>query len=204
MKHVTLLLALSLVCSACAAPSSDDQVNDTSSSEAALSSQIKLEKSRIEVLLDQTNAGPADKCSIVSTKFRVSYENASLPKGTTVVLHAGENFADQQWIGDGFGWGPYRERYWGKTRDLAMTNAGSKWSAETTASPYAQYSSSESGGFVTQYGASIKFVFKLTLPSGEVVWDNRLGQDYSANGNGPACPGGTTGGFILRSAWGPF
>ena len=212
MRHLSFLVPLLFVSAsqaACAAPVDEDSTVDTT--EAAISS-VKLEKSRIEAWLDQKNttSSVSGECLIESTKFRIVYENPTLPSGTKVTLHVGENAADQQYIGDGFGWGSWREAHWQNVKDLDMPKTGSKHSIEVDGHPYTRFFENWNawpmpGQWEMQtYGATIQFVFRLQLPDGKVLWDNRLRQDYWVNGNGPGCPGGSTNGFKLQKSWGPF
>ncbi len=193
---------------ACSGPAPDAS-EATSASEAAFTT-VRLEKSRIEVFLNQVNVtSPVDgACSIRSVRFRITYENPTLPPETKVSLHAGESYADQDHIGDGFGWGDFHERYWGNIRDLAMTPSTRRFSVEASANPYMRVYQdwhSGNGDWTSQiYAATLQFVFRLELPDGTVLWDNRLRQDYWVSSNGPACPYGSTGGFVQAATWGPF
>ncbi len=204
MRFILPILFLTAM-TGCAANTGDAT---TDSSEAALTS-VRLEKSRVEVDLDQTNGdfGVPGQCGIEKTTFRIRYRNPTLPAGAKVTLHAGESFSDQQWIGDGFGWGDWRKGTWGSLRDLAMTDSGGTFSVDTNASAYTK---NPAGQYYlgmpdpVTFAAELSFVFRIDLPDGTVLWDNRLRQDYWVSGNGPACPDGTTGGFVSRASWGPF
>jgi hypothetical protein len=203
---MVLLATLSAACFGCSAPP-DDSTGATSQAALTGGSGVKLEKSRIEVLLNQTNSGTPDNCSVDVATFRVSYENAGFPAGTKVTLHAGESYSDQGWIGDGFGWGQWSKGLWGEIRDLSMEEVGGKFIAETTAKAYTQYYPGQYFWGMpdpTTYAPELVFVFRIEYPDGTVHWDNKLHQDYWVSANGPACPAGTTGGFIFRTGWGPY
>jgi hypothetical protein len=206
-----LLAALaSSVFVACAAPSG----GETDSSQANLSSSsVKLEESRIEVYLDQKNSPVEDApCSIDSVKFRITYKNPTLPAGATVTLHEGESAGEQEYIGDGFGWTQWSKQTWTQTQDVAMPEAGGTFAAEIPAKPYGKMYQDWSSGIGQwvgmTYPAEIQFVFRVQLPDGTVLWDNRLHQDYWVEGNGTGdgatCGGTSTNGFVFRQGWGPF
>src|SRR5689334_2840147 len=100
---VAVLGVVGAVCAGCSVPSGDEQ--SLGSSQAGLTStSVLLEKSRIEVFLDQKNTQSGGECFVDSARFRVTYRNETLPGGTQVSLHAGESYSDQGWTGDGFGW----------------------------------------------------------------------------------------------------
>ncbi len=199
------LLVAGALASGCAANTGD---SSTDSTEAALTS-VRLEKSHITVELDQKSGdfGVPGQCGVEKATFRITYDNPTLPAGTKITLHAGESYSDQQWIGDGFGWGQWSKGTWGSVRDLAMNDAGGTFTVDTTASSYTQ---NPAGQYYlgmpdpVTYAPELAFVFRLELPDGTVLWDNRLRRDYGVSGNGPACPSGTTGGFVPRASWGPF
>lgn len=203
---VSAFLLATAMTTACAAPTGDDASDTTS--EAALSSP-RLEKSHVAVELDQKNGdfGVPGQCAVEKATFRITYTNPTLPAGTKITLHAGESYSDQGWIGDGFGWGQWSRGTWGSVRDLPMNDAGGTFTVDTTASSYTKY---PAGQYYigmpdpVTFAPELSFVFRLELPDGTVLWDNRLRQDYWVSGNGPACPSGTTGGFIPRASWGPY
>jgi hypothetical protein len=87
-----------------------------------------------------------------------------------------------------------------------MKESGGVYSADTTASPLYRYTPGQwypGQGGPQVFAAELQFVFKLELPDGTVLWDNRLRQDYEAKGDGAGCSGGTSG-FVERASWGPF
>ncbi len=207
MKTILTILVVIGALAGCSSASVDDST--TGINEAAFTS-VKLEKSRVEVFLNQTNTKSTivDECLIESVQFRITYDNPTLPAGTKVSLHAGESHGDQDYIGDGMGYTPYEAHYWTRIRDVAMTPISGSWSVETSARPNGRMFQDWSSAFGEWrseiYGATLQFVFRLELPDGTVFWDNRLRQDYWVNGNGPACPGGSTSGFVSVATWGPF
>src|SRR5687768_10864840 len=167
MKSFTLALLLAAASLAFAGCASPDVEEDTETSEAAVTG-VKLEKSRIEVWFDQKNevSSVSGTCFIDSTKFRIVYKNPTLPAGTKVVLHVGESAGYQDYVGDGFGWGSWREAHWQAVRDVNMNASGAKWTTEIDGHPYTQNPTWPASGESTTYGASIQFVFRLELPSG--------------------------------------
>ena len=196
----------------CAAPTSEDAQSSSQSDLSSSSSSVRLEKSHIEVLLDQKNVANSstdstEGCFIQSVAFRIRYDNPTLPNGTKLTLHAGETESGQYWVGDGFGYSDWGTPWdWGNVRDLSMSESGGVFSADTTAQPLYRYSpgQSELGQAAPQvFPAELQFVFRLELPDGTVLWDNRLRRDYEVKGNGAGCSGDTSG-FVSRASWGPF
>jgi hypothetical protein len=187
---------------ACAAPTGDADSTSTSS-EAALT-ETHLEKSTIQVFgAKNTQHDNVGQCVIDATKFRVTYENASLPAGTTITLHIGESGYDQYFIGDGFGWAPGRKVWWQNVRDVAMTTSSgaSTWSAELEVNGYGRSYNTPDNDFAREaYAPEIEFVFRLQLPDGRVQWDNRLNRNYGATAFCSG-PGGAT---VPLASWGPF
>ncbi len=200
MKPIHAFCALPVVLSlvACSAQTDDTSVDG---SEADLTASVKLEKSKVRAFLDQKNTFNSTNCVVESAKFRITYENSTLPVGTTVTLHAGESFSDQEFIGDGFGFGTFHKGTWGSVRDQKMTLSRGVYSAQTTAQPYGEVFPNGDG---TTHAPEIQFAFMIRLPSGRVLWDNRLNADYIVTGNEPVCVNGSTNGFIARGSWGPF
>lgn len=199
------LFAASLALVACGGTARDDGSSGaTGASEGALTS-VALEKSHIEVNVDQTSSkAPGDaECTIRSVTYRISYENPSLPAGTKIVAHVGHTSSTQQYIGDGFGWGEYHTAKWTDPVDLDMKRTGKSYEVEVDGQAYGPYTKTFDLGFWQshQEGSAIQFVFRLELPNGQVLWDNRLDQDYEATSPSPVdCA------HVSRSAgsWGPF
>jgi hypothetical protein len=191
---------LALALAACAAPTADAD-NASTSSEAALT-DAHLEKSRIQVFgAKNTQHDNVGQCVIDATKFRVTYDNAALPAGTTVTLHVGESGYDQSFIGDGFGWGSGRKVWWQNLRDLPMNDSGGAWSAELDVNGYGRSYNTPDNDFGREfYAPEIEFVFRIELPDGRVLWDNRLHQNYVADAFCSG-PGGET---VPLASWGPF
>ena len=207
MKRIFSSLALacfvSLSLAACAAPTGGTE-NASTSSEAALT-EAHLEKSRIQVFgAKNTQHDNVGQCVIDATKFRVTYDNAALPAGTTITLHVGESGYDQYFIGDGFGWASGQKVWWQNLRDLPMSAGGGaagSWSAELDVNGYGRSYNTPDNDFAREpFAPEIQFVFRLALPDGRVLWDNRLHQNYGATAFCSG-PGGET---VPLASWGPF
>jgi hypothetical protein len=185
----------------CAAPSTAE---DSSASEAPLSSSEHLEKSRIEVAAKITKTHDVGgMCAIDKTHVRITYDNSTLPPGTKITLHIGESRYDQYFIGDGFGWSDGRKVEWMNIRDLAMTTADGKWNVETDVDGYGRIHNSPDGGWVSEpLGAELQVVFRLELPGGRVIWDDRMHRNYEASLNYQMCPGYVD--LAPLASWGPF
>jgi hypothetical protein len=185
----------------CAAPSTAE---DSSASEAPLSSSEHLEKSRIDVAAKITKTHDVSgMCAIDKTHVRITYDNSTLPSGTKITLHIGESRYDQYFIGDGFGWSDGRKVEWMNLRDLPMTATGDTWTVETDVDGYGRIHNNPDLGFVSEpLGAELQFVFRLELPGGRVVWDDRLHQNYEASMNYKMCPGYID--LAPLASWGPF
>jgi hypothetical protein len=186
----------------CAAPASSE--DSSTGSEAALSSSEHLERSRIEVAAKNTRTHDGgDLCVIDQSHLRISYENATLPAGTKIALHIGESRYDQYFIGDGFGWSDGRKVEWMSVRDLAMTAAGDKWTVETDVDGFARMHNTSDGSFGSEaFPPEFQFVFRLELPDGREIWDDRLHQNYEARMSSDACPGYVD--MAPLASWGPF
>jgi hypothetical protein len=194
----TLLAPLTFA--ACAAPTSDGESTSTSA-EAALT-ETHLEKSQVQVFgAKNTQHDNVGQCVIDATKFRVTYDNATLPAGTKLTLHIGESGYDQYFIGDGFGWASGQKVWWQNARDVAMSAAGSTWTAEIDVNGYGRSYNTPDNDFAREaFAPEIQFVFRLELPDGRVQWDNRLNRNYGAT----AFCSGPGGASVPLASWGPF
>ena len=191
-----------LACVGCAGPAAGEDA--ASGSEAALSSSERLEKSRIDVAAKNTRTHDGgDLCIIDQSHVRITYDNPTLPPGTKIVLHIGESRYDQYLIGDGFGWSSGRKVEWSNVRDLAMTTDGEKATVETDVDGFARMYNGPDGDFRSEaFPPEFQFVFRLELPDGRVLWDDRLHQNYEARMSSDACPGYID--MAPLSSWGPF
>lgn len=195
---ITLLSAV-----ACAAPTADAESTSTSADSAL--TETHLDKSKIQVFgAKNTQHDNVGQCVVDATRFRVTYDNASLPSGTTITLHIGESGYDQYFIGDGFGWASGQKVWWQNIRDVAMSTSGSSgstWSAEVDVNGYGRSYNTPDNDFAREfYAPQIELVFRLQLPDGRVQWDDRLHQSYVAEAF-CAGPGSET---VPLASWGPF
>ena len=189
---------MALLTVACSAPVSDA----TSSSNAAVTSSVPLEKSRIDVAARVKTHDDNELCAIDSATFRVSYyQNPDLPPGTQLTLHVGHAAYDQSFTGDGFGWTEGREVFWQDVQDLAMSSANGSFSADLDVNGFVKMSNGSDGSFNSQpFPPEIEFAFKLDLPDGTTLWDNRLNQNYDAT----AVCNAAGNNFAPLTSWGPF
>jgi hypothetical protein len=204
VSHQSILLAavLAAFVSGCSAPAEDD---DASSESAQALSTSRLERSRIEVSGKNTTSNGLGECLVSRTVFRITYENETLPAGTKVALHVGQSLWNQDYIGDGFGWSDARKAHWQGARDVEMTQSGAGYRTDVEIEASGRSVRDWSQGYEQWTFRSelpeIQFVFRIELPNGRVLWDNRLRQDYGVAANGANCPGS---GFFPITSWGPF
>jgi hypothetical protein len=199
--RVLPVLGSALLYAGCAAAPDDD----ASGAGAALASSGEhLEKSRIDVSAKNTRTHDGgDLCVIDQTHVRITYQNPTVPAGTKLVLHVGESRYDQYFIGDGFGWSEGRKVEWMEVRDVAMAASVPGWAVETDVAGYARMYNGPDGDFRPEaFAPEFQFAFRLELPDGRVLWDDRLHQNYEARMSSDACPGYVD--LAPLASWGPF
>ena len=150
---------VALLASACAAPATAD--SEASSLDSALNSNPAETGATAKVRAREIGEANGGSCWATRQDFDVRYENHTLPWGTKVELRYGvEQYVNCSDCSTTVSYIP-----WENPETVAIPPSGA-WIWEKTVAV------DDEGGRAGGGVDALDFVFKITLPNGDVVWDN--------------------------------